>query len=303
MLTFPKITEGMIHSANIFPTKIPEWKSNWFPSATPKTPLDPKHVDIVRAVDRYQLNWRFPGLVMPEHIPQLCMNDHWVERVTKTDNQIPSLRILCLRKLSIYNLAFGGTKDYPYVTDAQYNTAIGLESKLLKMFKMHIGVDSSYNFNDTHCALKFYYAYCVDLDPIPFTIEEGDLKYWKFSKSKSSLRKYPDIPSMIIQGITVNFTHHPSKKQAKHIILSEIINQLNRIYEETRYEVPLVKNLIRHITSMAPKGQKLSVHDYGKMDEESVKAIYNKLRLFFISGDSGLHLLLKTRHQERTYAP
>jgi len=85
--------------------------------------------------------------------------------------------------------------------------------------------------------------------------------------------------------------------------LGEIINQLNRIFEETRYDVPLIKNLIRHITSMAPKAQRLSAHDTGKMDDESVEAIYKKLRLFFLSGDSGLHLLLKSRHQERTYAP
>jgi len=303
MLSFPKMVEGMTLAANVFPMKIPEWRSEWFPGATEKVKLDPEHVKIVEMVDKFQLNWRFPNLVLPEHMEQLCPNDYWAKNVVRPETVVPPLRVLCMRKLSIYNLAFGGTPTYPYVSDAQYNPCIGLENQLLKMFKMNTGVDASYDFNDTHCALKFYYSYCVDLQPIRFELDKGDFRFWHFTKSKSSLRKYPDIPAIRMKGMKVQFTSHPTKKQASHIIMSEVIKQLNQIFEETRYEVPIIKNLLRHITSISVKNQRLSAIDGGSLEEEEVKRIFNKMRLFFLSGDSALHNLLHTRHQERTYAP
>jgi hypothetical protein len=303
MLTFPKVVEGMTQAANAFPMRIPEWRSTWFPSATIKEKLDPEHVEIVKMTDKYQLNWRFPNQVLPDQMENLCLNDYWVENVSRHEVEIPSLKVLCLRLLSIYNLSFGGTKNYPYVTDAQYNPVIGLEAKLLKMFKTNVGVDVSYDFNDTHCALKFYYSYCVDLKPIRFELNEGDFKYWHFTKSKSSLRRYPNLDDVDLKGVTVKFTSHPTKKQASHIIMGEVIQQLNMIFEETRYEVPLVKNILRHITSISDKHQRLSCLDSGSVNEEDAKKMYHKMRLFFLSGDAGLHNLLHTRHQERTYAP
>jgi len=297
------LSEGIVHAANVFPMRIKGWPSEWFPPATEKTRLDPIHVELVKLVDAYQMNWRFPNLVVPAKIEELCPNDHWVENVHRIETSVPSLRVLCMRKLSIYNLAFGGTYNYPYVTDAQYNPAIGLEARLLKMFKMHTGVDAAYDFNDTHCALKFYYAYCVDLQPIRFTLEIGDLKYWKFTKSKSSLRRYRKFEDVDLKGMTVKFTSSPSKKQAQHIILGEVIVQLIKIFEATRHEVPLEKDLIRHIISLSVKQQRLSGIDLGDISDDMVEKIYKKVRLFFMSGDSGLHVLFKTRHQERTYAP
>jgi len=68
----------------------------------------------------------------------------------------------------------------------------------------------------------------------------------------------------------VRFTSHPTKKQASHIIMSEVIEQLNRIFEETRYEVPIIKNLLRHITSISVKNQRLSAIDGGSLKEEEI---------------------------------
>jgi len=303
MIQFPKIVDGMVHAANVFPMRIPEWPSDWFPSAVEKVPLSPKHVELIKRTDKYQLTWRFPNLIPPVEIDMLCPNDHWVNNTRRLQVGVPSLVILAMRKLSIYNLAFGGTYEYPYVADAQYNPGIGLEARLLKMFKTHVGVDASYNFNDTHCALKYYYSYCVDLKPVKFTLDFGDLRKWVITKSKSSLRKYPELNDVRKGGVHVTFTSHPTKRQAKHIILAEVIQQLNDIFEATRYDVPLEKNLIRHIISLAVKAQRLSYLDGDDHSQEAVKKIFHKMRLFFMSGDSGLHGLLHTRHQERTYAP
>jgi len=296
----------MIMSANVMPLTIRNWPQEWLPTAIEKRKLDPTHVAIIQDVDNFQMNWHLSGdQIHVSDFKYLTPYDYWVTHEHRPDTIVPKLSILCLRKISMYSLAYGGNSQFPNVADACYNPLMGLPKRLLKMFKTHTSFSSGYNFNDTLCAMKFYYTYCVELIKVPFTITKDDFDCWKPGPAKASLRKYETFLNRTVDDVPVKFTQRPTKKQIGHIIHAEVLAALDLAAEETKDgEIPINKaKLKRHVTQLALKFQRLSGIDEGSLNTETLEKIGTKARLFFMSADSALHILFKCRHQERTYAP
>jgi len=144
------------------------------------------------------------------------------------------------------------------------------------------------------------------LQQFRFSFESSDLDLFSFGDTKCGFRQWPKLdPIAVDDYTTVKFNDHPSKKQAQMVMLREMIEAYIIAIEETREGlVPYEKRIKAFITTMSIKEQNLSAIDIDKLDKDSVKEMYLKSRLFFLSNDSMLHKFFLTRIKgERTYFP
>jgi len=129
---------------------------------------------------------------------------------------------------------------------------------------------------------------------------------FKFGDTKCGFRHWDDQRDVKVDDfMTVRFTKHPSKKQAQMTMLRELLETYIVAIEQTKDGlVPYEKIIKSFITTMSIKEQNLSAIDLDKLDRATVKEMYLKSRLFFLSNDSMLHKFFLTRVKaERTYFP
>lgn len=293
ILDFPGMDKAVTDSSNVYPVVIPDCPNSWLPMATEFSFIDPIHADLIYKADVFSMT----PFVNSYTRRVVCPNNHLVTGKFYQDSGIPSLSVLAMRKLSMYNLAFGGTSEYPYVSNAVYKPLLSLSNRLMRLFKPHVAFNSGFDFQDMYRAMNYYYKNCVKLEKLRFTMKAGDFADFPFPKTKASYRIYPNLPEIKhSDGTTISFNTHPSKKQAKHILMRDLIRDLNVAAEETynTKEIPTHKNLERHIVSMSVKNQNQSSIDNDDFSPQGVKEINEKSRLFFLVGDSMLHRLFKT---------
>jgi hypothetical protein len=300
---FPQNKLRITDATNIFPMVIPKLPNSWLPMATPMKMINPILAQIVREFDHKRL--ARAGVVDYDDAIA-CPYNHLVSGVMRHDVGIPSLFILCLRRVSSYNLAYGGNKFYPYVTNACFHPLLGLPSKLDRLAKRHASFLPGFNFNDIHRALNFYYSYCVTVVKVPFKFKVQDINLIKFNGTKTGFRQWPDLDPVVLDDITtVKFTSKPTKKQARCQLTREFMSSILMAYREVfNCPVPINKHLKQHITALAIKEQNISVTDTAEYSDKAIKDIFEKARLFFQSNDWMLHQLFSTRTKaERTYFP
>jgi len=303
MYATPKDRTSIMTATNMYRMVIPGLPDQWLPMATQRPNIHPIIANILWRFDleRFQ---KYGFLQMDQRA--VCPHNHLVTNYIRVDVGVPSLMVLCLRRLSSYNLAYGGTVKYPYVANACFNPLLGLGDKLSRLPKSYVSFLPEFRFQDVHRAINYYYMYCVDLQKFKFTFEPKDLDLFKFGNTKCGYRKWQNVNDIQLDKFTrVKFVQKPSKKQAQVTIMREFLVSVFRALDDTSCgSVPYEKYLKQFITTLSIKEQNLSAIDIGNLSDEAVKDMYWKSRLFFLSNDSVLHKLFLTRIKgERTYYP
>jgi len=118
----------------MFRMVIPGIVDNWLPTAMPRVSVNPIIANIIWAYDQKRLSPLIYG--MDKRI--VCPHDWLVTGLHHNDVGIPSLKVLALRSLCAYSLAYGGTSEYSYVSNVCFNPLTNLGEKLAKLPKNYI---------------------------------------------------------------------------------------------------------------------------------------------------------------------
>jgi len=298
----PKEIASLMEATNIYSMVIEGLPKDWLPMATPRAMISPMIADLQFRYDRE----RMAPFISYMDRDIVCPNNHLVLGTFKKDVGVPSLLVLCLRRLSSYNLAYGGTVEYPYVSNACFNPLLGLTDKLSRLPKNYVSFLPDFNFNDVHRALNFYYSYCVKVQKFKFEFKPSDLDKFKYNVAKCGFRDWPEMPDFQLDPYTkVKFTTRPNKKQSQALLIKEMLKSYFLAMDEVQAGiVPFEKHLKAFITTLSIKEQNISPIDLGDLQDVTVSEMFHKSRLFFLSNDSMLHKFFQTRVKgERTYFP
>jgi hypothetical protein len=299
----PRDRTSVMTATNMYRMIIPGLPDQWLPMATLRPNIHPIIANILWKFDLERFA-KYGYLQLDQR--QVCPHNHLVSGYIRVDVGVPPLMILCLRRLSAYNLAYGGSSKYPYVANACFNPLLGLGDKLSRLPKSYVSFLPEFRFQDVHRAINYYYMYCVKVQKFKFTFDPSDLDLFKFGNTKCGYRKWQQLQDLQLDKFTrVKFTHKPSKRQAQVTIMREFLQAIFKAFDETTCgSVPFEKYLKQFITTLSIKEQNLSAIDLGLLTDDAVKDMYWKSRLFFLSNDSALHKLFLTRVKgERSYFP
>jgi len=221
------------------------------------------------------------------------------------DIGVPSLQVLSLRALSAFNLSYGGTEDYPFVTNVVYHISRVMGSRLLKFPKPWCSFRPGFDFECVNLALKFYYSYCVrSKTRVKFRFRAEDMNLIPLGAKKNGFDAWPELPPIESKYCKYIFTTHPTKNQAAINIFRDFSNFVicaaNMIREGC---VPIEKNFKQPITSLSFKDENRSCIDENSLHRDKVRDYANKGRIFALFKDSIIGRLLSFRKIERTYYP
>jgi len=303
----PEHKAMLVEASNMYRMVIPTLPSDWLPSETTFNFIQTNVADLLWEYDKI----RFAKYdIVPTDIRIVCPHNWLVtNKIYKErydEKGFPTLVILCLRALSAYNKAYGGNAYYPNVSNAAFNPLIGLGERLSRLPKNYVGFLPGFSFNNVHRGLNFYYKHCVKLRKFRFTFDPKDLDLFKWNNSKCGYRKWPHLdPIKLDEFSTVVFTDKPNKRQAQRTLMKEFLESVFIALDDTACGlIPFEKRLKQSITTMSVKNQNLSPTDDGCPSDKSLKDMFHKSRLFFLSNDSQLHKFFLTRVKaERTYFP
>jgi len=299
----PRDRTSIMSATNMYRQIIPGLPDSWLPNATIRPNI---HALIANLLWRYDLERFSKYGILQVDITQVCPHNHLVTSHIMQDVGVPSLMLLCLRAISSYNLAYGGTALYPYVSNACFNPLLGLGDKLSRLPKSYVSFLPEFRFNDVHRSLNYYYLYCVKVQKFKFTFEPDDLELFKYNNAKCGYRNWDKMKDVQLDPyLRVKFTSKPSKTQAQATLMREMLQAVFIAFNNTKEGgVPYEKYIKQFITTLSIKEQNLSAIDLGTMSDASVRELYFKSRLFFLSNDSMLHKFFLTRVKgERTYFP
>jgi len=299
-----KDLDGRIEqSGNVLPVKMHRAETAiWNPVSKAREVINKEYADLVWEFDLEWMNrLQIPithglkALVVPVN--------HWgIVREMYVMNTIPSLVVLCMRKLASSNLAYGGTKDYPYVHNGSYNSRAVVCNQITRLIKPHVTFNEGYNFNHTYAAVKYYYKYCVRPTVRPFRISATDFK--KFDFSATSKAGHYFIKSGHVyedRDVKVRYTQNPTRQQCNHLELRNLSVIFGRAINcAKKGMVPIQKPLFPGVTTARVKDQfvNLYVEEGTPPEEYSTKG-----RVFFNPKDLQINRIFKMRHNERTYYP
>jgi len=293
-------------SANVVRIKIPGVTNIWNPKIHDSLVVAKNLGDIAWEADKEWFK-RFGIVVVDTMRPLLCPNDHLVRRHYVSTSNVPPLSILCMRALSSYNHAFGGTRTHSYVVNGYYDQPAVLRRQIPKLLKNVVTFGPSYQFIDTFRGMMYYYRFCVDLKPKQFRIKGEDLMKYPYPNStKNGYSKFEtnEVKVTKCEGIKIRWTDSPTKYQARHAErrkLAELYRKITAAVRNTN-TVPIEKPSSGGITSIAVKDYNINLH-WDEAEKPDPSTYSDKGRMFYITQDLQKNRIFKDRHSERTYYP
>jgi len=290
-----------LNSCNMFPMVIPNMPQRWVPRNKVFEYVDRNVADSVLKWDKHYFS-RYIGDLSRE---VLCPINHLSTGIKLVDRVVPSLKILCCRVLSAYNLAYGGTEKYPYVTNVIYYVERMLHVRLQKFPRKFPSFRPGFDFEPVNRALNFWYSYCVrSKKKVRFTFEPHHFSLIPLGNKKNGFERFPTLGEIETKYCTYRFVDNPSKNQALVSILRDfsafMISAAIHIKDGM---VPIEKHFKQPITSLSFKDENRSSLDEGTLNPDKVREYNHKGRIFALYKDSFLGRFLQFRKIERTYYP
>jgi hypothetical protein len=251
------------------------------------------------------------------------VTDRFVKHTWKTyvgdppENPLPEMTrvtplwMLCVRKLSWYNQAYGGL-EFPYVHNAVYNVPAVLPTIIRNLPKWDVAINKNFKGEWLLQSMVYYYKWNVDHVRVKWSFNPTDIELFPFSH-KSIGARFFDAPECSLRrgGITINIKNSGYKDTGATMILRKFREVIREAWIATADYVPVEKHVFLGNTKLDIKDENLSSNDEEfdpplgfKTPEIRNREDHSRGRLFFGSPDTIFHYLHGTRQaHERSYLP